>query len=65
MDVNKYDYQVSWSEADQEFATTVNEFPSLSWLDSNEQAAKAGLLNLVSEVVEDMKESGEKIPEPQ
>ncbi|HCJ68653.1 MAG TPA: antitoxin HicB [Corynebacterium casei] len=56
---------MSWSEADQEFAATVNELPLLSWLDSNEQEAKAGLLNLVSEVVEDMKESGEKIPEPQ
>ena len=65
MDVNNFIYQVSWSEADQEFVATVNEFPSLSWLDSNEQTAKAGLLNLISEVIEDMKESGEKIPEPQ
>ncbi|WP_313546130.1 antitoxin HicB [Corynebacterium sp.] len=64
MEVNKYNYQVSWSDADQEFAATANEFPSLSWLDPNEQAAKTGFLNLVSEVVEDMKESGEKIPEP-
>lgn len=42
MDVNKYNYQVSWSDADQEFVATVNGFPSLSWLDANEQAAKAG-----------------------
>lgn len=30
MDVNKYTYQVSWSEEDQEYVATVAEFPSLS-----------------------------------
>lgn len=64
MDVNKYTYQVAWSEEDQEFVATVAEFPSLSWLDPNRQEAEAGLLELVAEVVEDMQESGEEIPQP-
>ena len=64
MDINKYTYQSSWSEEDQEFVATVAEFPSLSWLDVDRQRAEAGILDLVAEVVEDMSESGEDIPEP-
>lgn len=63
MDINKYTYQVSWSEEDQEFVATVAEFPSLSWLASDRQEAENGLLELVAEVVEDMTASGEIIPE--
>lgn len=64
MDVNKYTYQVSWSEEDQEYVATVAEFPSLSWLAPDRHEAESGLLDLVTEVVEDMKQSGEKIPAP-
>lgn len=35
MDINKFTYQVSWSEEDQEYVATVAEFPSLSWLDAD------------------------------
>lgn len=63
MDIEKYTYQVAWSEEDNEFVATVAEFPSLSWLDSTRQKAEAGLLELVAEVVEDMQESGESIPQ--
>ncbi|WP_291314525.1 type II toxin-antitoxin system HicB family antitoxin [Corynebacterium sp. UBA2622] len=64
MDINKYTYQVSWSEEDQEFVATVAEFPSLSWLAPGRQEAESGLFDLVSEVVEDMEQSGEEIPAP-
>ncbi|QPK83164.1 type II toxin-antitoxin system HicB family antitoxin [Corynebacterium qintianiae] len=64
MDINKYTYQVSWSEEDQEYVATVAEFPSLSWLAPDRQEAEAGLLELVAEVVEDMELSGEEIPAP-
>ncbi|WP_055179131.1 type II toxin-antitoxin system HicB family antitoxin [Corynebacterium lowii] len=64
MDINKYTYQVSWSEQDGEFVAVVAEFPSLSWLDSDRQEAEAGLLRLVREVVDDMEQSGETIPIP-
>lgn len=64
MDVNKYTYQVSWSEPDQEYVAIVLEFPSLSWLASERSEAEACLVCLVAEVVEDMSESGEEIPVP-
>ena len=64
MEINKYTYQVSWSEEDQEFVATVVEFPSLSWLDPDRQQAEQGLFALVSEVVEDMEANGENVPEP-
>lgn len=40
------------------------EFPSLSYLDENRSAALEGIVNLVKEVVKDMKINGETIPEP-
>ncbi|HLR47552.1 MAG TPA: toxin-antitoxin system HicB family antitoxin [Corynebacterium sp.] len=64
MDINKYTYQVAWSEEDQEFVASVAEFPSLSWLDANRQQAELGLIDLVAEVVEDMEASGEEVPIP-
>lgn len=64
MDVNKYTYQVSWSDEDQEYLATVAEFPSLSWLAPDRLEAESGLFDLVTEVVEDMKQSGEEIPAP-
>lgn len=64
MDINKYTYQVAWSEEDQEFVASVAEFPSLSWLDANRQQAELGLIELVAEVVEDMEASGEEVPIP-
>ena len=64
MDINKYTYQVSWSEEDQEYVATVAEFPSLSWLDADRHQAERGLIDLVTEVVEDMEASGEVVPVP-
>lgn len=64
MDINKYTYQVAWSEEDHEFVASVAEFPSLSWLDANRQQAELGLIDLVAEVVEDMEASGEEVPIP-
>ena len=64
MDINKYTYQVAWSEEDQEFVASVAEFPSLSWLDANRQQAELCLIELVAEVVEDMEASGEEVPIP-
>ncbi|MDO5374091.1 MAG: antitoxin HicB [Corynebacterium glutamicum] len=62
MNINNHTYQVSWSEDDQEFLAMVAEVPSLSWLFSNQQEAEAGLRNLVAEVFDDMKQTGEQIP---
>ncbi|AWB84182.1 type II toxin-antitoxin system HicB family antitoxin [Corynebacterium liangguodongii] len=64
MDARKYTFQVSWSAEDQEFVATVLEFPSLSWLAEDRREALDGLLDLVEEVISDMEENGEKVPEP-
>jgi predicted RNase H-like HicB family nuclease len=60
----KYEYSVWWSEEDGEFVATCVEFPSLSWLDEDREAALRGIVSIVSEVVEDLASSGEPIPEP-
>ncbi|GAB7026681.1 type II toxin-antitoxin system HicB family antitoxin [Geotalea toluenoxydans] len=40
------------------------EFPSLSWLAQTPEAALKGIRKLVSEVVADMVDNGETVPEP-
>lgn len=60
----RYTYRVRWSEEDGEYLATVAEFPSLSWLDDDIQGALTGLVSLVGEVLADMGNSGEAVPEP-
>ena len=38
---DRYTYRITWSEEDQEYAGLCIEFPSLSWLDENPEAALA------------------------
>ncbi|MEA1910253.1 MAG: toxin-antitoxin system HicB family antitoxin [Spirochaetota bacterium] len=59
-----YTYRVTWSEDDGEYVGLCTEFLSLSWLDESPEAALKGIRNAVSEVVEDLKESGEQVPVP-
>ncbi|WP_300344924.1 type II toxin-antitoxin system HicB family antitoxin [Nesterenkonia sp.] len=59
-----YTYRVSWSPEDQEYVGTVAEMPSLSWLDTDQEAAFRGIRQLVADVLVDMQESGETPPEP-
>ena len=61
---DRYTYRVTWSEDDNEYIGLCAEFPSLSWLAANPEAALKGIRKLVSEVVRDMKKSGELIPAP-
>nr|WP_288870803.1 type II toxin-antitoxin system HicB family antitoxin [uncultured Corynebacterium sp.] len=61
---DKYTYQTFWSEEDGEYVSTIAEFPSLSWLDEGAQRSSAGLRTLVAEVVADMQQTGEPIPQP-
>jgi len=60
----KYRYSVFWSEDDQEYVATCTEFPSLSWLETDSEAALRGIRALVKDVIEDMQQNGEVIPEP-
>lgn len=59
-----YTYRVTWSVDDNEYVGLCVEFPSLSWLASDQEAALRGIRNVVAEVIEDMRSTGEKIPEP-
>jgi len=61
---NHYTYRITWSKEDQEFVGLCAEFPSLSWLDESPQAALAGIIDLVSSCIDDLRETGEKIPKP-
>ncbi|AFY69963.1 HicB family protein [Thalassoporum mexicanum PCC 7367] len=60
----KYMYKTIWSAADQEFVGLCEEFPSLSYLDPDRQAAFVGIVALVEFVVKDMQANGEQLPVP-
>ncbi len=57
-----YTYRVTWLEEDGEYVGLCAEFPSLSWLAHNPEAALKGIRQVVADVVNDMKESGEEPP---
>jgi predicted HicB family RNase H-like nuclease len=59
-----YSYRVIWSTEDQEFVGLCAEFSSLSYLDADRIAALNGITELVNNVVLDMVENGEQVPEP-
>lgn len=64
VDVSHYSYRVAWSLEDDEFVATVAEFPSLSWLAPSQVQALQGLEAVLADVVLDMQEQGEDVPEP-
>jgi predicted HicB family RNase H-like nuclease len=59
-----YTYRVTWSEDDKEYVGLCAEFSSLSWLSNTMESALKGIRNIVEEVIKDMKENGEEIPQP-
>ncbi len=59
-----YTYKVTWSDDDNEYVGLCVEFPSLSWLASTQQAALKGIGVVVADVICDMRECHEQIPEP-
>jgi len=61
---DRYTYRVTWSEEDQEYVGLCVEFPSLSWLDEDPEAALAGIRKMVANSVKDMKANKETPPEP-
>lgn len=64
MNAKHYTYRVIWSEEDQEFVGLCAEFPSLSWLDEDQEAALRGIVTLVEQILDDMRAQGEEIPQP-
>ena len=61
---DRYTYRVTWSEEDEEYVGLCAEFPSLSWLAAEPEAALRGIRRVVGEIVADMGANGEPVPEP-
>ena len=61
---DRYTYRVTWSEDDNEYVGLCVEFPSLSWLASTPEAALKGIRKAVEDVVKDIRENSEAVPEP-
>lgn len=64
VDVAHYTYRVTWSAEDGEYVATCLEFPSLSWLAKARSKAIDGLERLLADIIKDMTQNGETIPEP-
>jgi predicted HicB family RNase H-like nuclease len=64
MNTDRYTYRVTWSAPDQMHIGLCAEFPSLSWLDKSPESALKGIRKIVAEVVMDMLNSNESVPEP-
>jgi len=63
MNINHYTHRVTWSAEDNEHVGLCAEFPSLSWLAPTPEKALSGIRRVVGEVVEEMKTSGEAVPD--
>ena len=64
MNTDRYTYRVTWSAPDKSHIGLCAEFPSLSWLDKSPESALKGIRKIVAEVVMDMLDSNEQVPEP-
>ena len=62
--MDKYTYRVMWSEEDNEYVGLCAEFPSLSWLAKTQEGALIGIRDTVKQVLIDMQENCEVIPQP-
>jgi len=62
--LDQYTYRVTWSDEDSQCVGLCVEFPSLSWLAATPEKALKGIRKVVAEVVEDMLNNGESVPEP-
>ena len=61
---DRYTYRVTWSADDHEYVGLCAEFQSLSWLAGTPESALKGIRKVVADVINDMKRSGERVPEP-
>ena len=64
MNSKQYTYRVTWSAEDNEYVGLCAEFPSLSWLHTEQSKAFTGIVDLVDEVVTNMISNNEKLPIP-
>ncbi|MCK5507620.1 MAG: type II toxin-antitoxin system HicB family antitoxin [Desulfobacterales bacterium] len=59
-----FTYRVTWSVDDDEYVGLCVEFSSLSWLAETPEKALKGIRQLVDDVVSDMFNNSETVPEP-
>jgi predicted RNase H-like HicB family nuclease len=62
MSASKYTYESMWSEADRAFIARVKEFPSLEAHGDSRGSSLRALKNVISSVLEGLKENGEEVP---
>jgi len=60
----EYTYRIFWSEDDGAYVATVAEFPSLSSVESQQNDALAGAVDLVDFVLREMSDNDEEPPAP-
>lgn len=63
-DTRDYLYSVVWSEEDEVFIGRVLEFPSLAAHGSTQAKALSEIRSVVEHAFEDLRDSGEEVPEP-
>ena len=61
---HEYRYWTEWSDEDGEWVGLCDGFPLVSWLEPDREAAEAGIQNVVSEIVDDLRARGEPLPRP-
>lgn len=49
-ETDQYAFRVIWSEEDEEFVGLCDQFPSLSWLEKDAEAAREGIIRLVEAI---------------
>lgn len=64
MHSKQYTYHVTWSAEDNEYIGLCAEFQSLSWLDADQSKAFSGIVDTVTNIVDDMICNNERIPIP-
>ena len=63
MSLDHYTYRVTWSAEDAEHVGLCAELPSLTWLAPTPEVTLSGSLAVVADVVEDLRASGEPVPD--
>lgn len=63
MSRDHYTYRVTWSAEDAAHLGLCAELPSLSWLAPTPEDALSGIRAVVADVVEDLRASGERVPD--
>lgn len=63
-DAREYTYRVFWSSEDEEYVARCVEFPGLSNLDSSQEEALGGMVNVVRDALALLADEGRPAPEP-